>query len=69
VPPIHFAVKNKTPLPAGLTLANGKISGVPNTAGSFSFSFLAEDSNPSLRTTTEQSFTLDTASYGLELSS
>ncbi len=69
VPPIHFAVKNNTPLPAGLTLANGKISGVPNTAGAFSFSLLAEDSNPSLRTTTEQSFTLDIASYGLEVSS
>ena len=69
VPPIHFAVKNNTPLPAGLTLANGKISGVPNADGSFSFSLMAEDSNPSLRSTTEQSFTLDIASYGLEVSS
>jgi hypothetical protein len=69
VPPIHFAVKNNTPLPAGLTLANGKISGVPDASGSFSFSLLAEDSNSSLRNTTEQSFTLDIASYGLEVSS
>ncbi len=68
VPPIHFAVKNKTPLPAGLTLANGKISGVPNAEGSFSFSLLAEDSNPSLRSTTERSFTLNITSYGLEVS-
>lgn len=69
VPPIHFAVKKTTPLPAGLSLANGKMSGVPNASGSFSFSLLAEDSNPSLRNTIEQTFTLDIASYGLEVTS
>ena len=69
VPPISFAVKKNTPLPAGLTLANGKISGTPTASGSFAFSVLAEDSNPSLRSTTEQSFTMDIASYGLEISS
>ena len=69
VAPISFAVKKNTPLPAGLTLANGKISGIPTASGSFSFSVLAEDSNPSLRNTTEQSFTLEIASYGLEISS
>ena len=69
VAPIYFAVKKNTPLPAGLTLANGKISGTPTTSGSFSFSVLAEDSNPALRSTTEQSFTMEIASYGLEISS
>ena len=69
VPPVSFAVKKNTPLPAGLILANGKISGIPTASGSFSFSVLAEDSNPSLRNTTEQSFTLEIASYGLEISS
>jgi formylglycine-generating enzyme required for sulfatase activity len=69
VAPIYFAVKKNTPLPAGLTLSNGKISGTPTTSGSFAFSVLAEDSNPALRSTTEQSFTLEIASYGLEISS
>jgi formylglycine-generating enzyme required for sulfatase activity len=69
VAPVYFAVKKNTPLPAGLILANGKISGIPTASGSFSFSVLAEDSNPSLRSTTEQSFTLEIASYGLEISS
>jgi formylglycine-generating enzyme required for sulfatase activity len=69
VGPVYFAVKKNTRLPAGLTLANGKISGIPTTSGSFSFILLAEDSNPSLRSTTEQIFTMDIASYGLGISS
>ena len=51
--------------PDSLTLANG----TPTTSGSFFFSVLAEDSNPSLRSSTEQSFTLEIDSYGLEISS
>ena len=69
VPPIHWSVKKDTPLPAGLVLANGRISGTPKASGSFSFTLLAEDSNPSLRNTAAQSFSLDIASYGLEISS
>lgn len=69
VPPIHWSVKKDTPLPAGLVLANGRISGIPKTSGSFSFALLAEDSNPSLRNTAEQSFSLNIESYGLEISS
>ncbi len=69
VPPISLAVKQNTPMPAGLSLANGKISGLPTASGSFSFNVLAEDSNPLLRNTTEQSFTLEIASYGLEINS
>jgi formylglycine-generating enzyme required for sulfatase activity len=69
VPPIHWSVKKDTPLPTGLVLANGRISGTPKASGSFSFTLLAEDSNPSLRNTAAQSFSLDIASYGLEISS
>jgi formylglycine-generating enzyme required for sulfatase activity len=69
VPPIHWSVKKDTPLPTGLGLANGRISGTPKASGSFSFTLLAEDSNPSLRNTAAQSFSLDIASYGLEISS
>jgi len=68
IPPVRFSVKKDTPLPPGLLLANGRISGSPTTSGTFAFTLTAEDSNPSLHATAEGNFTLEIASYGLEIS-
>lgn len=66
--PIYFAAKNYAPpeWPDSGKWQNIRHS---NNLGIVIFSVLAEDSNPSLRSSTEQSFTLEIASYGLEISS
>lgn len=68
ISPVHLAVKNNTPMPSGLVFANNRVTGIPTASGSFAFTLVAEDSVPSLRHTAEQSFSIDIASYGLEIS-
>ena len=52
VPPYTWAIDSSNPLPAGLTLSNGTISGTPTTAGNYTVGLSVTDSanNTSLTT-------------------
>jgi hypothetical protein len=45
VPPYTFAIDTSNPLPAGLTLSNGTISGTPTTAGNYTVGLSVTDSD------------------------
>ena len=45
VPPYTFAINSSNPLPAGLTLSNGTISGTPTTAGNYTVGLSVTDSD------------------------
>ncbi len=52
VPPYTWAIDSSNPLPAGLTLSNGTISGTPTTAGNYTVGLSVTDSanNTALQT-------------------
>ena len=68
--PYNFVIKNgSAPLPGGLTLnaSTGRLSGLPTTAGNFSFTITAKDSASPVNTI-ERAFTMAIESYGMSVS-
>jgi hypothetical protein len=68
--PYSFATQNgSAPLPGGMTLnaSTGRLSGIPTTAGNFSFTITAKDSASPVNTI-ERTFTLAIESYGMSVS-
>ncbi|MFM8716587.1 MAG: Ig domain-containing protein, partial [Spartobacteria bacterium] len=64
--PVNLSLKAGSQLPAGLNLGKNKITGTPSAAGAFTFTIVATDSN-SRESQTEQTFSLEVASYGMEI--
>ena len=64
VPPYTFAIDSSNPLPAGLTLSNGTISGTPTTAGNYTVGLSVTDS---ANTTASQTAPLAIAASGASL--
>jgi hypothetical protein len=52
VPPYTWAVDSSSPLPPGLTLSNGTISGTPTTAGNYSVGLSVTDSTSNIASQT-----------------
>lgn len=65
--PVTLSLKAGNTLPPGITLLKGKLTGTPSAAGAFSFTLVAEDSNPAAKSSAEQSFNLEIQSYGMEI--
>jgi hypothetical protein len=64
VPPYTWAVDSSNPLPPGLTLSNGTISGTPTTAGNYTVGLSVTDSAPN---TLSQTAPLAIAASGASL--
>jgi hypothetical protein len=64
VPPYTWAIDSSKPLPAGLTLSNGSISGTPTTAGNYSVGLSVTDAG---NNTSEQTVPLNIAPSGSSL--
>ncbi|NDG70933.1 MAG: hypothetical protein EBY32_06420, partial [Proteobacteria bacterium] len=64
--PYTFATKNGSTLPLGLSLnaSTGRLSGLPTTAGNYTFIIVASDTGAPV-ISTEQTFTLKVAPYGM----
>jgi len=64
--PYTFATKNGSTLPLGLSLnaTTGRLSGLPTTAGNYTFIIVASDTGAPV-ISTEQTFTLKVAPYGM----